>query len=70
MTPDEFRAARQSLGLTQAQMAEWLGYGNVMRISEIERGLRDPGPAVLILMEAYLSGWRRAQTGHLAGPAA
>ena len=59
MTPDQFRQARQSLGLSQAELAAWLGYGDKSRVSEIERGLRDPGPAVLILMEAYLSGWRR-----------
>jgi transcriptional regulator with XRE-family HTH domain len=60
MTPAEFRAARLSLGLTQAQLAEWLGYGDKMRVSDIERGVRDPGATVVILMEAYLSGWRRA----------
>ncbi len=59
MTPTEFKQARQSLGLTQAEMADWLGYGSNMRISEIERGLREPGAAVVLLLEAYLSGWRR-----------
>lgn len=58
MTREEFRQARKSLGLTQAQIAPLLGYGHKERVSEIERGVSSPGDAVLLLMEAYLSGYR------------
>lgn len=59
MTPAErFRAARQSLGLTQAQLADAMGYGDKMRISDIERGVRDPSPAAERLLQAYLDGYR------------
>jgi transcriptional regulator with XRE-family HTH domain len=58
MTPAEILEARQQLGLTQAQMAPLLGYSNVARVSEIERGVRKPGAAVVRLLHAYLEGYR------------
>ena len=59
MTPAAVLAARQSLGLTQAEFASWLGYPLAARVSELERGVRSPGAAVVLLIEAYLSGYRR-----------
>ena len=59
MTPAEFKQARQSLGLTQTQAAQVLGYGNATRISEIENGQRKAGAAVLKLLRAYLDGYRQ-----------
>lgn len=58
MTPEAFRAARKSLGLTQAQAADMLGYGAQSRVSEIERGLINPGASVVRLLQAYLDGHR------------
>lgn len=60
MTPDEFRAIRQRLGLTQAQLAAYLGYGSPMRISEFERETNPrPVPELLArLMTAYDEGYR------------
>jgi transcriptional regulator with XRE-family HTH domain len=58
MTPVEFRAARKSLGLTQEQCARLLGYGSKVRISEIENGKRGASDAVLLLLGAFLSGYR------------
>lgn len=42
-TPAEVRAARQRLGLTQAELAARLGV-DVMTISRWERGARTPPP--------------------------
>jgi len=58
MTPADFRAARLKLCLTQAQLARVLGYSAKPRVSEIERGATQPGPAVLRLLQAYLDGYR------------
>lgn len=60
MTPDEFRAIRQRLGLTQAQLAAYLGYGSPMWISEFERETNPrPVPELLArLMTAYDEGYR------------
>ena len=60
MTPDEIKQARQSLGLTQGQLAPLLGYGDKGRVSELERGIERPGAAVLRLLRAYLDGYRPA----------
>ena len=40
MSPSEIRNAREILGLTQAQLAEAMGYGDKARVSELERGIR------------------------------
>lgn len=60
MTPAEFRAIRQKLGLTQAELAALLGYGTPLRISEFERATNPrPVPRLLALvMLAMDSGWR------------
>ena len=58
MTPTDIKEARQSLGLTQSQIAPLLGYADKTRISELERGVREPGSAVVLLLRAYLAGYR------------
>jgi transcriptional regulator with XRE-family HTH domain len=58
LTPTQFREARRKLGLTQTQAACLLGYGNRVRISEIENGHEKPGAAVVRLLRAYLAGYR------------
>lgn len=58
MTPANILQARQSLGLTQAQLAPLLGYAATPRISELETGNRKPGAAVVLLLRAYLAGYR------------
>jgi transcriptional regulator with XRE-family HTH domain len=57
MTPAEILRARLTLGLTQAELAPLLGYSDVARVSELERGVRQPGTAVLRLLCAYLDGY-------------
>jgi len=58
MTPEAFKQARQSLGLSQSEAARVLGYGDKARVSEIESGKRNPGDAVVRLLRAYLAGYR------------
>ena len=54
MTSAEFRATRQALGLTQAELAANLGMTQPM-VSRIERGEREPtvqqGAAITLLRE-------------------
>ena len=54
MTSEEFRAIRQALGLTQAELAARLGMTQPM-VSRIERGEREPtnqqGAAIMLLRE-------------------
>lgn len=54
MTGPELRAARESLSLTQAQLAATLGYGNQSRISEMEARARVPG-SVAVAVRAMLA---------------
>lgn len=58
MTPDALRAARESLGLTGAQMAALLGMSGHARVYEYENGTRNPSGAALRLYRAYLDGYR------------
>lgn len=58
MTPAELKQARIDLGLTQAQLAPLLGYRHTPRISELESGARKPTAAAVLLLRAYLSGYR------------
>lgn len=58
MTPDQIRSARDKLHLTQAQMAQMLGYSATSRVSEIETGKRNPSTAAARLLRAYLDGYR------------
>ena len=60
MTQEEFRAIRKRLGLTQAQLADVLGYGGVMSISIMERK-SNPQPIprrLMMLMRALDAGYR------------
>ena len=54
MTHDDFRAARLRLGMTQATLAEALGYSHAHVVSAIETGNRNPGPAAIKLLERLL----------------
>ena len=58
MTPSEIRDARRKLGLNQSDAARLLGYSDQARISELERGVRQPGSSVVRLLQAYIMGYR------------
>ena len=58
LTGEEIAQARESLGLTQEELATVMGYGSKARVSELERGRRQPSPAASRLLEAYLAGYR------------
>lgn len=60
MTPAQFRRIRENLGFTQQELAEFLGYGRALRISEFERETNPrPVPELLArLMVAYRDGYR------------
>ena len=49
MTPADFRAAREALGLTQVQLGQALGVTG-QYVSDIERG-RVPSKTLVMLME-------------------
>lgn len=60
MTNDEFRAIRQRLGLTQAQLSRVLRYETALTVSTYERAT-NPRPVpthVALLMTAYDEGYR------------
>jgi DNA-binding transcriptional regulator YiaG len=54
MTPDEIKAARLRLGMTQAELAQALGYAYKQSVSDLERGVMKPSKTVLILLEMML----------------
>lgn len=54
MTPNDFRAARLRLGMTQAALAEALGYSAARVVSAIETGNRNPGPTAIKLLQVLL----------------
>lgn len=60
MTPAQFRRIRENLGFTQQELAEFLGYGRALRVSEFERDTNPrPVPEFLArLMVAYRDGYR------------
>lgn len=60
MTREEFRAIRKQLGLTQAELAQALGYAHVVRVGEVEsaRSNKAVQPLVARLMRAYAKGYR------------
>lgn len=63
MTNNDFRAIRQRLGITQAQLAAVLGYGLPLTISTMERET-NPRPiphAIALLMRAYDEGYRPSE---------
>jgi len=57
MTPQEFRAIRIDLGLTQQDLAVVMGYSSAGRVSIVENADTVP-TQVGKLMEAYRSGYR------------
>ncbi len=50
MSPDEIKALRTKLNLTQAELAKALGVAK-LSISQYETGFRKPGPTLLILLK-------------------
>lgn len=60
MTNDEFKSIRETLQLTQAQLARVLGYHGAMAISVYERPTnpRSVPPLLARLMVAYRDGYR------------
>lgn len=58
MSPAKFKAARLALGLSQAKIAPLLGFSRVMSVSDIERGVVAPSGSVVLLMQAFLDGYR------------
>lgn len=58
MTPADVTAARESLGLTQAQLAKAMGLRGPAAVSEWERGVRVPDGRSERLLRAYLDGYR------------
>ena len=57
MTPTEFRAARASLGLTQAALAEALHVSR-SHISHIEQGAERPSPALCAFLRLLVESAR------------
>lgn len=58
MSPEEFKAARETLGFSQPEMAKMLGVSQAMTISNWERGVRSLNPMAVRLTQALLDGWR------------
>ena len=56
--PNDVRACRHELGLTQKQLARLLGYKHYNRISAIENGKENISKAAVRLINAYLEGYR------------
>jgi transcriptional regulator with XRE-family HTH domain len=57
MTPEEFRAARLKVGLTQQECANVLGYTR-LHITGIEAGRKTISAPLELAMQALASGWR------------
>lgn len=53
MSPAKFKAIREQLGLTQSDLAEFLGLSGQVPISHFETGFRTPSPLIAGLM-SYL----------------
>lgn len=60
MTPAEIKQARQTLGLTQDQMATMLDYSGKSQVSKIERGADNASGAVQRLIRLYVTLHREA----------
>lgn len=61
MSPKEFKEIRKRLGMTQAQLADILGYGARVRLSEFERATNPvpiPRLVALIMRAMDETGWR------------
>ena len=48
-TPKKVKRVRQAAGMTQAQLAEWVGVTR-MHISHLEQGIRPPGAQTVRLL--------------------
>lgn len=59
MTPAEFRAARESLAMTQAEIAPYLGFGSYTRVSRTENA--DTVPTQTAIIMRYLLTTPREQ---------
>lgn len=57
MTPEEIKAARKALGLTQAQLAQVMGYKRTY-LTNLEAGREVLGAQGVRLLAAYLEGYR------------
>lgn len=51
MSPARFKKIRESLGLTQEELASTLGFSGKVSISNIETGFRKPSILVATIME-------------------
>lgn len=69
LTPQRIKAAREGLGLTQPQFANWLGHeGKIMApslsvVSRWERGVRRPGRVygpLILRAEERVKEWRQS----------
>lgn len=60
MTSAEIRTARETLALTQGQLAAVMGLRGPATISEWERGIKNPDGRSVRLLRAYLDGYRPA----------
>ena len=64
MTPDQIREARQTLGLTQAQLGAMLDTDPTtvrrMEMDSDKATHRAPAPRMVRLLTAYLNGYRPA----------
>jgi transcriptional regulator with XRE-family HTH domain len=58
MTAQEFRDIRKQLGLSQAGLAQLLGYVRTPSVSDLERGVTTITPTIERLMRAYEAGYR------------
>lgn len=57
-TPQQYREARERLGLSHEALAPLLGYGQSARVYEAERGAKFPRASTRLLLQAYLDGYR------------
>jgi DNA-binding transcriptional regulator YiaG len=51
MSPAEIKKIRIKQNMTRTELAEYLGYKGYARVWEIENGKRNPGAAVVKLLE-------------------
>lgn len=59
MKPEEIKALRESLGMTQQEFAKALGLATRSAACHLERGSKEPKGPLLVLLE-LLAGRRRA----------
>lgn len=53
MRPQEFREIRESLGLTQKELAEILGLSGYLTVTHYESGFRKPSVLIMGLMRIF-----------------